>query len=156
MTTSLVLASVVCSIVSVLLYLNTLHCDLVFDDRAAIVENEDLRHDSPWTNLLWHDFWGDDLRFYKSHKSYRPLCAATFKLNYHLHKLEPMGYHLVNVILNAVVTYLYVQLCGIVFKQFWPACTAGLLFAAHPIHTESVSSCSITCALVCALTLHNT
>lgn len=132
-------AGVICSIVTVLLYLNSLDCKLVFDDRAAIEENPDLRHDSPWTNLLWHDFWGDDLQFYKSHKSYRPISVATFKLNYHLHELEPMGYHLVNIILNGVVSYLYVHLCGIVFRQPWPSFLAGLLFAVHPIHTESVS-----------------
>lgn len=39
---SLVHASVVCSIVSVLLYLNTLHGELVFDDRVAMVGNQDL------------------------------------------------------------------------------------------------------------------
>ena len=50
-----------CASLSTLLefYLNTLSGELVFnDDRKAIVENEDLRPSSPWTNLLWHDFWG--------------------------------------------------------------------------------------------------
>ena len=75
-----------------------------------------------------------------SHKSYRPLCVATFRLNYMLHGLEPMGYHLVNVLLHAVVCYLYVQLCALVFTQVWPAFLAGLLFALHPIHTEAVSN----------------
>ena len=73
-----------------------------------------------------------------SHKSYRPLCVATFRLNYLLNELQPMGYHLVNVLLHGAVCYLYVQLCGVVFSQVWPALIAGLLFAVHPIHTEAV------------------
>ena len=75
-----------------------------------------------------------------SHKSYRPLCVATFRLNYMLHGLQPMGYHLVNLLLHAVVCYLYVRLCVLVLKQVWPALLAGLLFAMHPIHTEAVSA----------------
>ncbi len=74
-----------------------------------------------------------------SHKSYRPLCVATFRLNYLLAELEPMGYHLVNILLHGVVCYLYVHLVSLVCSQVWPALIAGLLFAAHPIHTEAVS-----------------
>ena len=74
-----------------------------------------------------------------SHKSYRPLTVATFRLNYMLHELQPLGYHLVNVLLHSAVCYLYVLLCGVVFSEVWPALIAGLLFAVHPIHTEAVS-----------------
>ena len=49
-----------------------------------------------------------------------------------------MGYHLVNVLLHSAVCFLYVQLCGVVFGEVWPALIAGLLFAVHPIHTEAV------------------
>ena len=60
-----------------------------------------------------------------------------------VHGLEPMGYHLVNVVLHAVVCYLYVHMCALVFAQVWPALLAGLLFAVHPIHTEAVSETSM-------------
>ena len=134
-------AGAVCAILAGLLYLNTLDCDLVYDDEKAISWNPDLRPSSPWSVLFSHDFWGSSMTSPSSHKSYRPLCVATFRLNYLLHGLDPMGYHLVNVVLHAVVCYLYVQLCAVVFStnSVWPALTAGLLFAAHPIHTEAVS-----------------
>lgn len=138
---SLHIAGFFCGILATLLYLNTLNGDMVFDDRAAIEENNDLRPTSKWSNLLWHDFWGDDLSHMKSHKSYRPLCSATFKLNFHLHELQPLGYHAVNIVLNAVVCYLYVQLCARVFNwALWPTVIAGILFTVHPIHTEAVSA----------------
>lgn len=138
------LASITCGIVAVFLYLNTLNGEMVFDDRAAIVENNDLRPTSQWSNLLWHDFWGDELSHKKSHKSFRPLCTATFKFNFHLHELQPLGYHVVNIVLNAVVCYFYVYLCAGVFNgDLWPTFVAGLLFTVHPIHTEAVSSTKI-------------
>ena len=39
-------------------YHNSLPCDFVFDDRAAVLENKDLRPETPITNLFWNDFWG--------------------------------------------------------------------------------------------------
>ena len=97
------------------------------------------RPEVPWLNLLQNDFWGTPMHVEGSHKSYRPLTVATFRLNYMLHELQPLGYHLVNVLLHSAVCYLYVLLCGVVFSEVWPALIAGLLFAVHPIHTEAVS-----------------
>jgi hypothetical protein len=43
----------------------------------------------------------------QSHKSYRPLCVLTFRWNYAVHELDPVGYHLVNVILHGIVCVFY-------------------------------------------------
>ena len=127
-------------LIATLVYWNTLNCGIVYDDEPAIKKNMDLRPQASWTGLLYHDFWGASIDSKTSHKSYRPLCVATFKLNYLVHELQPMGYHLVNILLHGAVCYLYVQLCGVVFSgAVWPALIAGLLFAVHPIHTEAVS-----------------
>ena len=136
-------AGVLCALTAILLYLNTLDCGFCFDDQTVILNNQDLRPNVSWTNLLWDDFWGTPMGDKNSHKSYRPLCVVTFRLNYLLHELQPMGYHLVNVLLHSAVCYLYVQLCGVVFSAVWPALIAGLLFAVHPIHTEAVSSYTV-------------
>ncbi len=45
----------------------------------------------------------------KSHKSYRPLCVLTFRWNYMISQLEPMTYHLVNLLLHAFVCVLYLK-----------------------------------------------
>ena len=132
-------AAILCAAVGGVLYLNTLSCGLAFDDKAVIADNQDLRPNVSWVNLLTNDFWGTPMSSPDSHKSYRPLTMATFRLNYMLHELEPLGYHLVNVLLHSAVCYLYVLLCGVVFSEVWPALIAGLLFAVHPIHTEAVS-----------------
>ena len=132
-------AASVCAVLGGLLYLNTLNCEFAFDDKAVIIDNNDLRPDVSWLNILRNDFWGTPMSSPDSHKSYRPLTVATFRLNYMLHELQPLGYHLVNVLLHSAVCYLYVLLCGVVFSEVWPALIAGLLFTVHPIHTEAVS-----------------
>lgn len=141
-------AAALCSMVAVVVYLNTLDCDFCYDDFVAVSGNNDVLGKTPWEALLWNDFWGRPIQSQRSHKSYRPLCVATFRLNYLLHELQPMGYHLVNVLLHGAVCYLYVQLCGVVFSAVWPALIAGLLFAVHPIHTEAVSNSFKCCSLL--------
>ena len=132
-------AAFVCAVVGCAAYISSLDCDMCFDDETAIIKNRDLRPSIPWSNILYNDFWGKPMASEDSHKSYRPLTVATFRLNYMLHELQPLGYHLVNVLLHSAVCYLYVLLCGVVFSEVWPALIAGLLFAVHPIHTEAVS-----------------
>lgn len=137
---SVYLLGLTCSFLATLLYLNSLNGALVFDDTVAIVSNTDLRPTSPWSDLLSHDFWGYKIRDNSSHKSYRPLCSATFKLNYHMHELEPLGYHMVNIVLYALVCFLFVLLSARVFRnQLCPVVVSGVLFSVHPVHSEAVS-----------------
>jgi len=42
-------------------YHNSLPCGFVFDDKSAIVENKDLRPETPVINLFWNDFWGNPI-----------------------------------------------------------------------------------------------
>lgn len=132
------------TVISFVSYLNSLDCQLVFDDISAIVNNLDLRSNetSVWS-LLEHDYWGTPITSERSHKSYRPLTVFTFRLNWMLHQYDPFGYHLVNVILHTVVTLLYHHWCHFFTRNKNVALVAGVLFATHPIHTEAVSNCII-------------
>lgn len=42
-------------------YYNALGCGFVFDDISAIKENADLRPETPLSNLLHNDFWGQPM-----------------------------------------------------------------------------------------------
>ena len=109
--------------------------------RRAILTNSDLRPDSPWSDLLVNDFWGTPLHHSGSHKSYRPICVATFRLNYLFGELEPFGYHLLNVVLHGIVSVLFYFLTKCIFgDRNLPRTIATLLFIVHPIHTEAVAS----------------
>ncbi|KAK3517762.1 hypothetical protein QTP70_018334 [Hemibagrus guttatus] len=129
----------VCGAVALLLYVNTLDADFCYDDSRAIKTNPDLLPETPWTNILYSDFWGTLLTHSGSHKSFRPLCSLSFRLNYALGGLEPRGYHLLNVGLHCCVTALFTALCGLLLAGEPWSLLAGLLFASHPVHTEAVA-----------------
>ena len=121
----------------VALYWNSLAGDFVFDDVTAIRDNRDLRPHVPWRNLLHNDFWGTPMSKEQSHKSYRPVTVATFRLNYALGELDPMGYHLINVLLHGAVTLLYHSLCAkLLGGSGLAAVVAAALFAAHPVRCQ--------------------
>ncbi|XP_071112558.1 protein O-mannosyl-transferase TMTC3-like isoform X2 [Haliotis cracherodii] len=130
-------SAVLLGVVSVC-YFNSLNCGFVFDDMSAVVENKDLRPHTSVSRLFWNDFWGTPMQNERSHKSYRPLCVLTFRLNYSLSELEPMTYHLVNTLLHAVVCIMFMKMCCMFLKE-WTSFLAALLFAVHPVHTEAVT-----------------
>ncbi|XP_066245654.1 protein O-mannosyl-transferase Tmtc3-like isoform X1 [Euwallacea similis] len=130
--------SAVILVTCVACYYNSTHCDFVFDDISAIKENRDLRPHTPLSNLFFNDFWGTPMHKEQSHKSYRPLCVLTFRLNYLFGQLEPLGYHLVNVLLHSIVCLMYFRMCSM-FLPDLASFVAAMLFAVHPIHTEAVT-----------------
>ncbi|XP_029951974.1 protein O-mannosyl-transferase TMTC2 [Salarias fasciatus] len=132
-------AELLCSAVALVLYVNTLGADFCYDDSRAIKTNQDLLPETPWTNIFYDDFWGTLLTHSGSHKSYRPLCTLSFRLNHAVGGLEPWGYHLVNVALHGAVTGLFTCLARLLLGGGLWSLLAGLLFASHPIHTEAVA-----------------
>nr|XP_050041249.1 protein O-mannosyl-transferase Tmtc3-like isoform X1 [Dermacentor andersoni] len=127
----------VCAL-SWLCYVNALSCGFVFDDASAVRDNRDLRPSTPIGSLFANDFWGTPIHKEQSHKSYRPLCVLTFRLNYWLHELRPMGYHVGNVLLHSLVCVLFLRVCSMVVPAR-ASVAAALLFAVHPVHTEAVT-----------------
>ncbi|XP_044049665.1 protein O-mannosyl-transferase TMTC2 [Siniperca chuatsi] len=132
-------AELLCGAVALVLYVNTLGADFCYDDSRAIKTNQDLLPETPWTNIFYDDFWGTLLTHSGSHKSYRPLCTLSFRLNHAMGGLEPWGYHLVNVAVHGVVTGLFTCLARLLLGGGLWSLLAGLLFASHPIHTEAVA-----------------
>ncbi|XP_064490379.1 protein O-mannosyl-transferase Tmtc3-like isoform X2 [Ornithodoros turicata] len=128
---------VVCGAAS-LCYANAPSCGFVFDDMSAVRDNRDLRPHTPLHHVFWNDFWGTPIHKEHSHKSYRPLCVLTFRINYWLHELDPMGYHIGNVLLHVIVCAIFLRVCSMVVPET-PSVVAALLFAVHPVHTEAVT-----------------
>ncbi|XP_041707875.1 protein O-mannosyl-transferase TMTC1 isoform X2 [Coregonus clupeaformis] len=123
-----------------LCYGNSLHGEFVHDDVWAISNNPDVRPGSSLQNIFTNDFWGKRMADNTSHKSYRPLCILTFKLNILLGGMTPLYFHVVNVCLHCAVTCLLMHTCDrCVFDDPRLAFLTALLFAVHPIHTEAVS-----------------
>uniref|UniRef100_A0A671Z2G0 dolichyl-phosphate-mannose--protein mannosyltransferase n=1 Tax=Sparus aurata TaxID=8175 RepID=A0A671Z2G0_SPAAU len=106
---------------------------------SPIKTNQDLLPETPWSNILYDDFWGTLLTHSGSHKSFRPLCTLSFRLNYTLHGLRPWGYHLLNLVLHGLVTALFTAFSRTLLGGGLWSLLAGLLFASHPVHTEAVA-----------------
>ncbi|KAL4624987.1 transmembrane and TPR repeat-containing protein 1 [Arapaima gigas] len=125
---------------SALCYGNSLRGEFVHDDVWAITNNPDVRPGSSLRGIFFDDFWGKRMADNTSHKSYRPLCILSFKLNIMLGGMTPLHFHAVNVVLHCAVTALLMYTCErAVFDDSRLAFLAALLFAVHPIHTEAVS-----------------
>ncbi|XP_030020608.2 protein O-mannosyl-transferase TMTC2 [Manduca sexta] len=125
-----------------LLYYNTLDAGFVYDDRRAILSNPDVIGHTPIMALFENDFWGTPLTDPGSHGSYRPLCVATYRLNYIFSGFRPWSYHLLNVIFHCTATALVVTTGRRLLPSYCRrvgTVVAGFTFAAHPIHTEAVA-----------------
>ncbi|KAL6061125.1 transmembrane and TPR repeat-containing protein 4 [Balamuthia mandrillaris] len=135
--------AVIVALLGFVIFVNNLNGELVFDDRAAIRDNMDLRPETPWQDLWGHDFWGNPINTpgVWTNKSYRPITVLSFRLNYWLHGLETFGYHLVNVVGHAFACYLFYYVSLIVLHGCkLSAFVSAALFAVHPIHTDGIDS----------------
>ena len=70
---------------------------------------------------------------------YRPLLVSSYILDYHVWALRPLGYHLSNCVLHALAALLVLQLIRSLTRERLAAVFGGLLFAVHPVQTESVA-----------------
>uniref|UniRef100_A0A3P9M9X6 dolichyl-phosphate-mannose--protein mannosyltransferase n=2 Tax=Oryzias TaxID=8089 RepID=A0A3P9M9X6_ORYLA len=158
-------AKVTVALVALLCFCNSYDGEFVFDDSEAIVNNKDLRPTTPLSSIWCNDFWGSNLRSNSSHKSYRPLTVLTFRLNHLIAGgLHPVGFHVLNIILHAVISALMIDVFAILIGGLGrdedgqrlnlapkTSFLAGLFFAAHPVHTESVAGIVGRADLLCAL-----
>ncbi len=132
------IALAIIAVVSFVTYSNTLTGEFIWDDRELILDNYYVKN---WENLP--TIFSSDFFFTSSKEGkigyYRPLITLTYMINYSLFKINPLGYHLTNIIfhlLNGVLVYL---LAVHLLKSMRVPLLAALLFAIHPVHTESVS-----------------
>jgi len=116
-----------------LAYGNTLHAPLNFDDSMVIK-----------TQIAQ-----DGEQYFQPHPpKYRHLFYLSFAINYAQGKLDPLGYHLVNISLHFFTTLIVFFISYITIKRGtnWGAHSASaiaiittLFFAVSPVHTETVT-----------------
>ena len=120
--------AVVLGAVALVTYAPALTGDFLWDDLFNIVENPHLT-DGAGLARIWLEP-GATTQYY-------PLVFSSFWLEHQLFGASPLPYHLVNVGLHALVAWLLAQVLaalGIPGARF-----AGLVFALHPVHVESVA-----------------
>ena len=112
----------------ILAYLPTLSNEYIWDDDAYVTENTTL-HDLHGLDRIWFEVGAVP--------QYYPMVHTTFWLEYQLWGLNPVGFHLVNVLLHAIAAVLLWQvLQRLEVRGAW---LAALIFGLHPIEVESVA-----------------
>ncbi|MEE9543180.1 MAG: hypothetical protein V3V95_05305, partial [Thermodesulfobacteriota bacterium] len=128
-------------------YWNTLSYGLIWDD-YSIVESRvigDFSFSSLWS------FFTDKEAYHAPGEIYRPLYLASFAIDFLFYSTDPSGYHLTNVMLHALASVFVFFFAAKLMEReggdsednyIWaslPAFSAAILFAVHPVHTESVA-----------------
>jgi tetratricopeptide (TPR) repeat protein len=111
-----------------LAYLPTLRGGFIWDDDSYVTHNPTL-HDLGGLQRIWFKVGAVP--------QYYPMVHTTFWLEYHLWALNPIGYHLINVLLHAVAAILLWQVLRRL--QAPGAWLAAVIFALHPVEVESVA-----------------
>jgi Tfp pilus assembly protein PilF len=126
-----------------LAYGNSLGNGFAFDDAVMIEHNALITRAEYLPRLLTSDYWAGrrDPSEHVQWRSglYRPLVLASFALNYAVGRLDPFGYHLLNVLLHILVTWLVFSLALQAGFTVGSATVGAALFAVHPVHTEAVT-----------------
>ncbi|HEV2501367.1 MAG TPA: tetratricopeptide repeat protein [Terriglobia bacterium] len=118
-------------------YLNGLLNGFVYDDQTQILNNPyilNFHHlHQIFTSSAWSYMGQAGITNY-----YRPLMTAGYLLCYQVFGKVAFGYHLVNLVLHAAVVCALFGLTLALFGRRNVAFLAALIFALHPVHTESV------------------
>jgi tetratricopeptide (TPR) repeat protein len=102
-----------------------------WDDKFIVVDNPQTRDLSQLgTVMLSPDF----MKPY-----YRPLCRASYLLDYQLFGMDPAGFHAVNLLVHLACILAFFAMCRRLLASEGAALLAAALLAVHPIHVEAVA-----------------
>ena len=121
---------------ALLAYAATLRYEFVWDDTLLIDRSYELHQWRALPRLLTSHFWAE---VGESSYYYRPLTTLTFFVDTQLWGRRPLGFHLTNLLLHAGASLAVAALARRLTGSAAAGALGGLLFALHPIHTESVA-----------------
>lgn len=124
--------------VAALLYLPTVRFGFAYDD-AIVVETHPQVTGHAWRAIAVSPYHvGRDVRVQTG--AYRPLTIASLAANHLATGMHAWSYHLVNVLLHALVAALVLGLGEAIGLGAMAALAGALLFAVHPVHVEAVAN----------------
>jgi predicted negative regulator of RcsB-dependent stress response len=126
-------------LISVLLYLNTLPGKFVYDDVPQITKNTLIQDGSNLWRAMSSDVWAFKRGDAAVSNYWRPTFVLWLMVNFRLFGLDTFGWHLLNILLHTGLVALAFFFLRRLNLSHWVAGAVALLFAAHPVHTESVA-----------------
>jgi Flp pilus assembly protein TadD len=122
-------------ILTALVYFNSLGNGFVWDDSVIILKNPLLTGVSNLPDLLISE---DTFPGVKS-GYYRPLTYLSFFIDRSLWGLNPLGFHITNLLLHIGVVISFSVLISMIFKNSVLGFLSALFFALHPVNAETIN-----------------
>lgn len=125
-------------LISLFCYANTLLNGFVYDDELQLLANPYVKS---WRFLpeIFHTTVWSFIGAAGESNYYRPLMTFTYLLLWKAFGDLPFGYHLFNILLNALVVVAVYFAGKQLLRSVPAAAVAAALFALHPIHSETVN-----------------
>jgi tetratricopeptide (TPR) repeat protein len=124
--------------IAIAVYLPAFQADFTLDDVPIIEENSYIKSIDKIPMLWTSHYWAGKVDANDT-GLYRPLTLTTYNLQYAISGDNPAPFHIVNILLHALVCLLLFKMTSLLFGNYRLSVIAGLLFAVHPIHTEAVA-----------------
>ena len=141
-TFSTLLPFLILAVLPWMVYWNTLGNDFVFDDMPLILGNKTL---SSLNNF------SDIINFFTEKSSYRPVRTLSYALDYSFSGSTPLSYHISNIVYHSITTIVVYLVTLSLLSNRTTALFAALLFAVHPVHTDSVTYLAGRRDILCGL-----
>src|SRR5262249_31104132 len=126
---------------------NTIFNGLDYDDNTQILESELIRNFANLKKALVTDVW-----FWRAEQDkdplkeagpstpyYRPIFIIYLMIGWHLFGTWAAGWHMANILVQLLAVYLAFLLIERISKDYRLAGLASLIFAIHPLRSESVA-----------------
>ena len=131
---------IILAVAAFAVFANAINGDFVYDDNRQILQNPLIQSPTLYGKAIISDVWafkGDGTTAGSNY--YRPTFVAWLILNFQMFGADSFGWHLTNILLHVGVCLL-----GFLLLRRWTdneylAFAISLIFAVHPVHTESVA-----------------
>jgi len=137
--------AVLSALAALALYAITLSGTYIYDDVQIILLDPRISHANLWRQIWTMDYFHGGLDHL-----YRPLITQSYAVQWWLHGNRAWAFHLVNLLLNAGACAAVAEL-GRRLAGWRIGLIAGLLFAAHPVHSEAVAEIVGRADVACTL-----
>jgi Tfp pilus assembly protein PilF len=119
-----------------IVYARSFGFNFAFDDVAIIVHNVTVQSWRYFPDYFTRDLWQN---VQTATGYYRPLVLLWFRLNFVAFGINPAWWHFTNVLAHAAAAVLVLRMALRVSGNHSLAWIAGILFAVHPVHVETVA-----------------
>ena len=130
------------------IYSNTLNASWHMDDQPNILDNRPLHIDNLMPPTLFQTFFASPGSI---KKLYRPIPCLTFALNWYFGRDDPTGYHLVNILIHILTSFILFLLIFTLFQTpalkglrtlqeaYFISFLSAVLWAINPIQTQAIT-----------------